>query len=110
MECEKYILLFGKYKGNQLKDVPLTYLQWLAKSKDESKQWVLKNHPDAISNAKKYIGNRRICRRCGKDLVAIGHERSNGADHDDWKRREYHKKCWLEMKGKRKRKDSDFSD
>jgi len=41
--------------------------------------------------------NKPLCKRCGKPLVAIGNSRRNGKPHRDWKTREYHKKCWLNL-------------
>ena len=40
------------------------------------------------------------CWHCGGVLVAIGHARSNGADHEDWETRILHKKCWRELGGR----------
>lgn len=37
---------------------------------------------------------KRPCKYCGKPLTAIGNARKNGAQHRDWKSREYHKKCF----------------
>ncbi len=39
-----------------------------------------------------------ICKHCNKTLVPIGNARSNGKSHNDWAKREYHKKCWVEIK------------
>ena len=36
------------------------------------------------------------CEWCGNRLVAVGHSRSNGADHDDWSSRKLHKQCYKE--------------
>lgn len=38
----------------------------------------------------------RICLECGKRLVTIGSNRSNGRGHhfNDWKGRKYHIKCF----------------
>lgn len=43
------------------------------------------------------------CLRCKKTLRAIGVERKNGRDflsgsnnNHDWKKRQFHKKCWIE--------------
>ena len=38
-----------------------------------------------------------ICLACGKKLVPIGTSRSNGAAHDDWDDRKYHKQCFKAM-------------
>ena len=34
------------------------------------------------------------CHLCKNKLVKIGSSRFNGAYHDDWDSRKYHKKCW----------------
>lgn len=34
------------------------------------------------------------CQYCYKKLVPIGSSRCNGASHNDWPTRKYHKKCW----------------
>ena len=34
------------------------------------------------------------CNYCKTKLVPIGGSRFNGAHHDDWESRLYHKKCW----------------
>lgn len=46
---------------------------------------------------------KKPCLRCGGTLRAIGKDRSNGRDflsgannNKDWKKRQYHKKCWKE--------------
>lgn len=41
---------------------------------------------------------KKKCKLCKKTLKAIGNSRKNGANHNDWKSREYHKKCWKEVK------------
>jgi len=41
------------------------------------------------------------CQECGKPLKSIGTARKNGkTSHGDWATREYHKKCWKELKEK----------
>jgi hypothetical protein len=37
------------------------------------------------------------CYYCGKKLVPIGDRRENGADHNDWDSRKYHKICWRDF-------------
>ncbi len=44
---------------------------------------------------------KRICQECGGTLRAVGNSRKNGKNHDDWKSREYHKKCWKEIQSER---------
>ena len=41
------------------------------------------------------------CIWCDKQMCAIGHRRSNGADHKDWLQRSSHKHCWIENELKR---------
>ena len=41
------------------------------------------------------------CLSCQKSLVPVGNERANGKRHDDWKTRQYHKKCFKELTWKR---------
>ena len=38
------------------------------------------------------------CDHCEGKLVPVGSSRANGANHDDWDSRRYHKKCWKELK------------
>jgi len=38
------------------------------------------------------------CLLCKNKLVSIGSRRVNGAYHDDWDSRKYHKKCWKQIK------------
>lgn len=38
------------------------------------------------------------CSKCDKALKTIGNSRKNGKSHDDWKERQFHKKCWKELK------------
>jgi hypothetical protein len=45
-----------------------------------------------------YIPKNRIppgtCHECYKRIVPVGSSRLNGAPHNDWKGRKYHKQCW----------------
>jgi hypothetical protein len=51
----------------------------------------------------------RTCKGCGKPLVAIGRARANGKrSHDDWKSREYHKKCWKLLSAAYKRRSRPY--
>lgn len=56
-----------------------------------------------MNNNKKNNVPKTPCLRCGKTLRAIGVERKNGRDflsgsnyNHDWKKRQFHKKCWKE--------------
>ena len=42
---------------------------------------------------------KRTCKHCGRPLVAIGDERTNGKAHKDWNTRVLHKKCYREIVG-----------
>lgn len=44
----------------------------------------------------------RICKLCKGTLRAVGNGRKNGKNHDDWKSREYHKKCWKDIRTHRR--------
>jgi len=37
------------------------------------------------------------CKHCLKSIVAIGDGRKNGKNHNEWKSRKYHKKCYIEI-------------
>jgi hypothetical protein len=50
--------------------------------------WGLRGFPST-----KPSGN---CKFCGLPLKAIGKERKNGKNHEDWCTRDLHKKCWKE--------------
>ena len=41
--------------------------------------------------------NKTKCHYCKKTLVPIGNCRTNGKFHNDWSKRKYHKKCWIEI-------------
>ena len=43
------------------------------------------------------------CEWCGGTLVAVGHARANGADHEDWSTRKFHKQCYKEKKEEEER-------
>ena len=40
---------------------------------------------------------KKLCEYCNKPLVSFGYNRQNGKAHNDWKTRQYHKKCWKEL-------------
>ena len=46
------------------------------------------------SKSKSKVAKRRVCKRCGGPIVAIGSWRANGSIHADWWGRAYHKQCW----------------
>jgi hypothetical protein len=41
--------------------------------------------------------DKKKCLYCGKTIVPIGNSRENGALHNDWENRKYHKKCYKEV-------------
>jgi hypothetical protein len=100
------ILDFGKYKGRDMQDIPLTYMIFLAgykmegskrvKCRLEACEWVRKNKPAFHSYAESFLVGK--CWHCGSKLVPIGSSRMNGAGHDDWEGRYLHKTCWKELK------------
>ena len=86
--------------------IPVAYLVWLACYELDGAEivddtstrggipWLLKNKRDYIIFARREMQRRRLCFNCFKVLPAIGRARMNGADHDDWEGRKFHKGCW----------------
>lgn len=117
------ILTFGRYKGQRIENVPTDYLRWLCRwnhSYDKTRTPRLREHdaveawtlfcgdirstrylwerqPEAISAARQYVRQARLCHRCFQKLVPIGNHRNNGAWHEDWEGRYLHKICWKEI-------------
>ena len=48
------------------------------------------------------MSEKRICKHCNKALRKVGYDRVNGANHDDWAERDYHKKCWKIVEPKKR--------
>ncbi len=100
------ILDFGKYKGWDVHNLPLTYMIFLAgykmrgtlrhESDLQASKWVSTHKSDVANFAKAYLKDK--CWHCGSKLVPVGSSRTNGAGHDDWDGRYLHKKCWKELK------------
>ena len=101
------ILDFGKYKGQNIEDVPLTYIVFLAgyviqrggkrvRSELQACKWIQEHKQEVHEFAKSYLTN--LCWHCGGKLKPIGTSRKNGAAHDDWDDRYLHKRCWIELK------------
>ncbi len=100
------LLDFGKHKGEELEDVPLSYVIFLAgyqlsgtkrkKSPLTGCKWVQEHKKDVHDSAKAFLEGR--CWHCGGKLVPIGSSRINGASHNDWDGRYLHKQCWRELK------------
>ena len=64
-----------------------------------TKQTLFTAHSTTARNARKSkskstAAKRRVCKRCGGPIAAIGSWRANGAKHPDWWGRAYHKQCW----------------
>ncbi len=55
---------------------------------------------ETIIAARKFIKYNRYCCQCfsSKKMPPIGNDRINGADHNDWNSRSFHKKCYLMLK------------
>ena len=110
-----FVLDFGKFRGETLNDVTPEYLVWLSArhvSLDEDRRveledrkddppsgnaWLWEHKPTAIVEARRFMKEHTRCVYCGKPLVSIGSSRTNGKNHDDWKRRILHKKCWVDL-------------
>lgn len=54
-------------------------------------------HFDAVTAARKYVKERRLCLKCFKVMPPIGNMRANGAPHDDWTQRSLHKACFYKL-------------
>jgi hypothetical protein len=100
------ILEFGKFKGQDVEDVPLTYIIFLAgfkmhgekrvRSDLQACKWVQTHTKEVHEFAKNYLAD--LCWHCAGKLKPVGSSRKNGAAHDDWNDRYLHKRCWLELK------------
>ena len=100
------ILDFGKHKGKEIEDVPLTYVIFLAgysmrwakrvRADLAGCKWVQAYRKDVVNAAQSYLEDK--CWHCGGKLVPVGSARMNGAAHDDWDGRYLHKRCWRELK------------
>lgn len=106
-KLRKLMLLdFGKYKGIQIEDVPLSYMIFLAGYRMQGSKrvlcelkacrWVQQNKKEIHDFANDYLVSR--CWSCGGKLIPVGSSRFNGAAHDDWDGRYLHKKCWKELR------------
>lgn len=54
-------------------------------------------HPDIIQSTKNYLTDNKICLECNKKMPVIGTNRINGANHDDWNSRKFHKLCYKDI-------------
>ena len=97
---------FGKFRGQTIEDVPLSYVVFLAgykmlgsrrvQSNHKSFDWILTHKKDFHEHAKQYLDGK--CWHCGGKIVPVGNKRFNGACHEDWDGRYLHKKCWKELR------------
>ena len=117
-------LNFGKFKGDNLSDVPVSYLWWLTcweldgekvvsvwadytgrnwqdkiedfleTAQNCANKFLLTKHISLVWKARKLFKTRRYCAFCYGVMPAIGHSRQNGAKHSDWDYRMLHKECW----------------
>ena len=104
------VLTFGKYRGQTVSQVPATYLKFLCcwenvrrdgkvyhQEFDEplkAQSYILGKQRDTMKRARQYALDNRLCLECFRPLVPIGTSRANGAWHNDWATRRYHKRCW----------------
>jgi hypothetical protein len=56
-----------------------------------------KNYPEVIEAAREYIRSKKLCLSCSKYMPPVGASRENGAGHDDWKDRAFHKQCYRQL-------------
>jgi hypothetical protein len=120
-------LYFGKHRGEQLHEVPNSYLFWLTcweldeakliavwshfdgatyKHKisaylnecNQARRFLIVNQLNVVWAARKLFERKRICAYCFGKLVPIGFDRANGKNHSDWSSRKLHKVCWSEIR------------
>ena len=109
-----HVLAFGKYKGSDLSAVPKTYLKFLCcwehyrdddnkvvtetiEDPRESEEYVLRCQFPTVRAAREFVKSERLCFECFRPLVPVGTSRANGAWHDDWGTRRFHKRCWASI-------------
>lgn len=86
-----YCVTTESYSGN---------LRLLRRERGSKKYWpwwhdFFKRHSSFIKSLRRYLHETRLCFHCGSRMPPIGSARFNGADHDDWETRAFHKKCWM---------------
>ena len=118
---EDFVLPFGKYRGQALKQVPATYLKYLCCMENVrrdgkvvtqelyenhghellavpcSQRYILSKQWSSMFNARRYAEGARLCLECFRPLVPVGSSRRNGAWHNDWDGRRFHKRCWSQI-------------
>lgn len=73
-------------------------LKWIhAQNKTFGTFYLVLNYPDIIQEVRKYLVDSKLCLYCGYKMPVIGSKIINGADHDDWETRMFHKKCFKEI-------------
>ena len=114
MAVSGHVLAFGKYKGCDLYEVPETYLKFLCcwnhyrdsnnkvvresiEDPRASEEYLLRRQFPTVHAAREYVKNKRLCFECFRPLVPVGTARANGAWHDDWETRRFHKRCWASI-------------
>ena len=107
-------LTFGKYRGKKLSEVPKTYLKFLCcwehirdeddkvitqevEDPSEAQEFLLRFQIPTTYAARKFVRDERLCFECFRPLVPVGTSRANGAWHDDWETRRFHKRCWARI-------------
>ena len=113
------VLLFGKYRGQTVSQVPATYLKFLCCWENvrrdgkvshqdlnvdrepheipQAQRYILSKQCPTMKLARQYALDTRLCLECFRPLVPIGTSRRNGAWHDDWNTRRFHKRCWSQI-------------
>ena len=116
-----YVLPFGKYRGQSLSKVPATYLKFLCCTENVrrdgkvvteelfvnhghelfavpgSQRYILEKQWLSMIHARRYAKDSRLCLECFRPLVPVGGSRRNGACHNDWETRRFHKRCWSQI-------------
>ena len=110
-----HVLAFGKYKGSDLSAVPKTYLKFLCCwehfrndntnkvftetvcDPSEAQAYLLRHQLPSVYAAREFVKNERLCFECFRPLVPVGTSRADGAWHDDWETRRFHKRCWASI-------------
>ena len=111
-----HVLAFGKYRGQSIAQLPASYLKYLCcwdnvrrngkvfhqelhvdREPDEiprTQSYILSKQWPTMKLARQHVLDSRLCLECFRPLVPIGTSRANGAWHNDWESRRYHKRCW----------------
>ena len=87
-DCE-----YDKLELQELYDYPLEDFPSIKPTREELER----KYHDVIQTARTYAVRNRLCLECFTPLKPIGSARSNGKSHDDWDKRQLHKKCWIKL-------------